>query len=99
MDLILIIILLIAGGFALVKGELKLSQKNISKGVPARIAGGLLVAAFPISLVVNIGYHVMTNLTGKSILGETAEGLLTYGVIGILVVMAVLVARKGLVTA
>lgn len=58
-------LLLLTGIFALAKGELKLSGSKISRGTPARLAGVLMILAFPIAIGVSIAVPVMMALFRK----------------------------------
>lgn len=96
MDVILSLIMLVAGIVIMIKGELKLTQKSVSKGVPARLAGLILVSALPLSIVVSMVYAVMSIQNGKPLLGESFDGLLSYAVMVVLALLSVLVARIGI---
>jgi hypothetical protein len=85
MDLI-IGVLMMAIGFAILRqGEIRLSNKSLSKGKPAKISGIILVSAFPIALF---------SITVVSILAETLHmkvlaGTLLSGPFSYIIVMAI----------
>ena len=95
MDFILGLILLIVGIITLVKGRLTFSKDSVAIGRSARVAGAILVAALPVAIVVNLILSALER-GGTRIVPELYGGVVSYAVMAICVVIAVIIARKGL---
>ena len=95
MDFILGLILPIVGLMALVKGRLTFSKDSVAIGRPARIAGAILVAALPLAIVVNLILSALER-SGTRIVPEPYGGVVSYAVMVICAIVAVLIARKGI---
>lgn len=95
MDLILGLILLVIGLVALVKGRFSFSRESVAVGSPARIAGAVLVAALPLAFIVNLILSALER-GGTRIVPELYGGIVTYVVMVACIIIAVIIARKGI---
>ena len=95
MDLILGLVLLVVGLIALIKGRMSFSSESVSIGTPARIGGAILVAALPLAFLINIVLSALER-SGTRIVPELYGGVVTYVVMVLCVIIAVIVARKGI---
>lgn len=95
MDLILGLILLVVGLVALVKGRFSFSRESVAVGPPARIAGAVLVAALPLAFIVNLILSALER-GGTRIVPELYGGIVTYVVMVACIIIAVIIARKGI---
>lgn len=95
MDLVLGLILLVAGLVALVRGRFSFSKANVAVGSPARIAGAVLVAALPLAFIVNLTLSALER-GGTRIVPELYGGIVTYVVIVVCTIIAVIIASKGI---
>jgi hypothetical protein len=94
MDLLLGVLLIAFGVVTLVKGELKLSNSKISRGGPAKLAGVLLILALPIAFLAQMVNSAM-NAAGTPLLDEATSAVMTYLVLIIVALVALVVALRG----
>ena len=95
MDVILGVILLVVGLITLVKGRLSFSKGSVAVGPPARIAGAVLVGALPLAFIINLILSALER-GGTRIVPEPYGGIVSYIVMVACVIIAVIIARKGI---
>jgi hypothetical protein len=94
-DLILGLILVVVGLIALIRGRFSFSRESVALGPPARIAGAVLVAALPLAFIVNFILSALER-GGTRIVPDLYGGVVTYVVMVACVIIAVIIARKGI---
>ena len=95
MDLILGGILLIAGAVALMRGRFSFSRDSVAIGPPARIAGGVLMAALPLAFIVSVVLSALAR-SGTNVIPDIYRGAVSYVVMVLCVIAAVIVAKRGI---
>jgi hypothetical protein len=99
MDLILGLIMMAVGIYAVAKKELKITAKAVSRGAPARNAGLVLICALPAVFLITIARRLVEQASGTRMLGESASAISSYAMLVVFGVAALLLARKGAGTA
>lgn len=82
MILVVEIILLVMGIFALAGGKLTLSKTRVVRGTPARFLGILLMLPFPLSFVVGLAVGATMAVRGSNL--ESLRWTLVFVELGIL---------------
>jgi hypothetical protein len=92
---ILFIAMFVAGIVALVTGKMNVSRTKVARGVPARLAGVVLMLPFPLALVIGIIALVLMSSGGQPPNAnsfQTVDIAITLGSIVFCFVVAMLIA-------